>query len=474
MKPLFQRLPLPEAAISVRERFHARPAALWWLAILLAAAVACGDVSGAPDGDADAVIPAVEVVQARAGAVPLEERVNGVVKAHNQVAIRPEVEGLVTEVLVRSGDAVDRGDPLVRIEARSLREQVQQAQANVRLAEARLAELRAQVVRTRSLAAEGLVSELQLETQEAQLAATEATLDQARATLDERRSLLDRTTVRAPIAGRVGSREAEVGMLVDPGSVLFLLGDLARLIVEVPLTDEMLSKVDEGHPVRIDAQALDEPIRAQLSRISPFLATESFSTLGEIDLQNPGGQLRPGMFVAVDLLHGASESATLIPTSAVWDDPGSGQKGAFVVLDAQDLADSPTRQREILAEPRRISFRPLQVVAEGRGISGVRGVDEGEWIVTVGQHLLHEQSRGLDPAENAVPRARVRVTTWENVLQLQRLQREDLLADFLSKQQRLAQALGAEIPESEDVVERILAGDRSPPASGPGAEGSGR
>lgn len=397
--------------------------------------------------------PLVETLAARRGALPLEQRVSGIVRAENQVLIRPEIEAPIVEVYVRTGEAVERGQVLVRLLDDAPREQLRQAEAAVRFAEAtalgtqaRVAQLEAQVVRTRALAEQQLVSDHEVETGEAQLAVEQAAaaeaaarVEQERATVEERRSAIDKTILRAPIAGHVGRREAEVGMLAQPGTPLFVLGNLDDLIVEVPLTERMLAYLDKGTPVQVNSSALgDAPIAATLSRISPFLQQGSFSTLGEIDLDNAGGRLRPGMFVTVDIFYGQTDQATLVPTTALWEEPQTGRRGLFVVdLPRDSASDGPSPITTTVV------FREVEVIAEGRGTAGVRGVEEGEWVVTVGQHLL---STGRDAA------ARVRLTSWDRVLELQGLQREDLLRQFLDEQQRWASERGAEPPDNEEFV----------------------
>jgi RND family efflux transporter MFP subunit len=430
------------------------------LAVAGALAVGCASDDGSTvSGSGAELAPPVEALPARSGALPLEERVSGIVKAENQVTIRPEIEATILEVYVRSGEAVEQGQPLVRLRQDTPREQLRQAEAAVRLAEAaakgaqaRVAELEAQVVRTRALAEQQLVSELEVETLEAQLAAAQADaaeaaaeVERARATVEERRAVIDRTIVRAPVAGRLGQREAEVGMLVDPGTPLFVLGNLDRLIVEVPLTESMLAYLDPGMPVRISSPALPGgAVEATLSRISPFLEQGSFSTTGEIDLTNPGGRLRPGMFVTVDVLYGQTEEATLVPTSALWEEPRTDRRGVFVVeFPEGERPAEPASTGELGPKPVPVSFRQLEVVAEGRGTAGVRGLDPGEWVVTVGQHLLRTDGSSL---------ARVRPTSWVRVLELQGLQREDLLEQFLDEQQQWARERGAEPPSNTEFV----------------------
>ena len=417
------------------------------VSLLLLLTVSCGGSDANAPAEA-AQVPLVEAVQARNGALPLNERVTGTVKARNQVEIRAEVEAPIVEVYVRGGEAVRKGQPLVRHREVELREQLRRAEADVQVAEAatrqqraRVAELDAQVRRSRSLAREQLISAAELETLEAQLTAARAAADeaaariaQARAIADERRAALSRTVVRAPVSGWIGQRNAEVGMLPRADSLLFLIGDLEHVIVDIPLTQEMLAMVKAGAPVTIDAGA-GAPMRSTIARISPFLAAGSRSTVAEIELPNADGRLRPGMSVKVDVVYGESRRATLVPLSALYEDPQSGRVSLFVV------ANVTAAQQQEQARP--VAQRAVEVIARGGGIAAVTAVNEGEWVVSIGQHLLaREQART----------ARVRRTTWERVLQLQGRQREDLLAEFLAKQQTIARTKGAEPPTSADYL----------------------
>ena len=478
-------------------------------ALLLTPLLACSPADGDRDERVDRPPPPVEAVPARSGALPLVEELSGRIRARNQVAIRPEIGATVVDVLVRSGDLVAQGEPLVTLESDPLQDQLRRAEAELRLARgsaaearARVAEVEAQVSRTRALHAEELMSDMELETQEAQLQAAraraeqaEAGVEQAQATVEERRTALSKTTVRAPISGRVGQRNAEPGMLADPSTTLFLIGDFEELIAEVPLTEGMMGHVAAGTPVEVTAQALREPIRAAVSRVSPFLEAGSFSTTGEIDLPNPEGRLRPGMFVTVHVLYGESEEATLVPASALWQDPGSGAFGVYLVEEAEGLAE-PEAAPEITApvprEIRAARFREVEVLAEGRGMVGVAGVEPGDWVVVVGQHLIHQAARtqaggreggdgrrgegdlaarAPDPREVAVA-VRVRPTTWNRVTSLQDLQDEDLLRGFLDRHRVAVRAFGAEIPEDPHAVDELVAARSAGAAAGEAGSGN--
>ncbi len=329
-------------------RSDSRPFAL--AAGLLLFALACNSGGGA-EQRGEAPTPSVEAVAARQGALPLVQRLSGVVKATNQVAINPEIGGVITEVLVRDGDAVKAGQPLLRLRDKEYRDRLAQAAASLQIAEAQqrqaaalAKEAASELARAQGLAAEDLVSKAQLEAAETKAASAQAALDladarvaQARAGLSEQEQNLAQTEIRAPVAGRVGGRNAEVGMRVDSGTRLFTLGQLDHLIVEIVITDTMLAYLEVGQPAEIlPGERAADPLRARLTRISPFLHPVTHSTEGELEVANAEGRLTPGMFVTVDVFYGESEQATLVPLSALYELPTTGATGVFVTEVAVD------------------------------------------------------------------------------------------------------------------------------------------
>lgn len=400
----------------------------------------CGSGDSAGDRN-EAPVPGVEAVVARHGTLPLSQRLSGVVRATNQVGIYPEIGATVTEVLVRNGDTVQKNQPLVRLRDKEFRDRLTQATASYQIAvaqskqaDARLKEARSELDRIRSLADQRMVSDAQLESAEtaavlaeADLELARARVDQARANMAEQEENLAQTVVRAPVSGSVGNRNAEVGMLVDSGTQLFTLGQLDSVYVQVVITDRMLSYIEEGQPAEIlSPNHSAAPIRSTLARISPFLHPVAHSTEGEIDLANPGGTLKPGMFVTVDIFHGVSEEATIVPLSALYENPATGVTGVYVAEEEIDLEQVVTRSDEpsmSFTNPVSFEFVPVTVVARGRMEAGIRGVDPGKWVITLGQHLL----------DGKISEARVRPVEWEWVEKLQNLQREDLMREMIEE-----------------------------------------
>jgi len=115
------------------------------------------------------------------------------------------------------------------------------------------AELRRRLDRTVTLAERGLVSRQEVDTQGSQVEAARATVARtqaqvaaAQALIAERTATERQATVRAPISGRLGQRNAEVGMLVDPQTQLFVVGQLSRMRIEVPVSQDVLGHLEVG------------------------------------------------------------------------------------------------------------------------------------------------------------------------------------------------------------------------------------
>jgi multidrug efflux pump subunit AcrA (membrane-fusion protein) len=152
------------------------------------------------------------------------------------------------------------------------------------------------------------------------------------------------------------------------------------------------------------------------------------STEAEIDMANPGGYLKPGMFVTVDIFYGESEQATLVPLSALYENPITGATGVYVsnaVLDREPVGKLSSDQSIAFTDPVTFEFVAVDVIAKGRMEAGIRGVNEDDWVVTLGQNLLGGESGT----------ARVRPVRWDWVEELQNLQRDDLMQDLIERQQ---------------------------------------
>ena len=387
--------------------------------------------------------PTVEVLRAGYGSLPLEERLTGVVRARNQTEIYPEISGPITEVYVNNGDRVNKDDPLVKIRDREYIERLRQAESGYQIAQAQerqaltsLNQLEVRLNRITTLAERQLESQSELEMIQAEVESARANLElvraqrnQAASIVEERQATLDNTVVRATTDGVVGLRNAEIGQQVNSSTRLFQIGDPDNMQVSVVLTERMTNYISPGQTVNLFSESLrDTVIQASLTRISPFLNPITHTTQGEIEVSNEGGLLRPGMYVSVDILYGETEQATLVPNNAIYNHPRRGIRGIYVadaLSTEYNVDEMDETERASILGPTPVRFVPIDVVANGRMVSGVRGISSDAWVVTMGQNLL---VGGND-------QARFRMTQWDHILDMQQLHARDIF-DIIERKYR--------------------------------------
>lgn len=388
-------------------------------------------------GRRDRGIPTVEAVIAQFGSLPLEERLSGSVKAFNQTEIYPEVGAPVVEVFVHNGERVTAGQRLIRLRDNEAAERLSQAESNLRIsnaqveqAQANLARLESQLNRATALREREFSSAAEFEELQAQVISARASLNlsvaqqsSAQSVVEERRNELNKMIIKAPISGVVGDRNAELGQFVTTNTRVFTIGNLQRMKIEVALTEGMLARISEGMRVQLTTPAHpDTVILANLNRISPFLNPTSQTAVAEIEVTNEGGLLRPGMFIAVDIFYGDSQQATLVPNNAIYRHPQQGFEGIFVTPSlSQELnfqaEDNDSDQTPQIVGPVPYEFRRIEIVARGREVTAVRGIEPQTHVVTLGHSLLIAGSQGT----------RVKTMDWDHILNLQQMQSRDLI-----------------------------------------------
>lgn len=381
----------------------------------------------------------VEAVEGRRGALPLVHRTTGEVRARNQVEIYPEINASITEIRVNDGDRVSEGDTLVRLRDTPVREQLNQAQhdyeiarAQLRQSQAELRRLQSQFSRVQELEERELEAAVEVETLQAEIDAAEASVDLARSQMqraasevEEQRSNLENTVVEAPVDGVVGSRNAEVGQWVDTSTRLFQIGDVDNMRVHVMLTEIMSNNIRPGDQAELSSSSIeDNPVDAVVERISPFLDPVTHTTIAQLEVTESTTDLRPGMFVTVDIFYGETDETTLIPQAAVYDHPVENETGIYVAdmsaVERELELDEEVEGQEYQMTPNSVpvEFIPVEVLAEGRGIAGISGVNDSDiWVVTLGQHQLAEWNSD---------QAMVRMVDWDYVLELQNRQTRDM------------------------------------------------
>jgi membrane fusion protein, multidrug efflux system len=314
-------------------------AALWPSATSVAQSSKAEPASGAKPAP---VVP-VKVAKVVRQDQTLSLQAVGQVQAARQAVVRARIEGLLTEVGFTEGQAVRQGQVLARLDDRSLRAQVAQAEGELKRLQSQLDLARLELQRAQSLLKESAVSTQQRDQQLALVAQLQAQVQAQQASLSQSQTQLSYTVITAPFAGRVGLRQVDVGNVVRPtdaqGLVTLVQSQPLMVVFSVPqsrLGDvrQALSRA-QGAPVAV-AEREGGPVLAQGQlRASDAAVDAGSGTLRlKAELAPSGERLWPGQFVTVRLDTGALEGALSVPTRAVQ----RGLKGSFVWRVAQGQA----------------------------------------------------------------------------------------------------------------------------------------
>ena len=250
----------------------------------------------------------------------------GTLEALNKINITPETGGKIARIYVEAGDRVAKGQLLAELETESIRLQLKQAEAGVSVAEASYADALRNKERMDRLIKESAVSEQQREKIQLAFDAAAAQLEQARAALNLARHALDVSLMKAPFAGVVASKNAEVGDVINPmmggfgggaGGVLTLM-DYATIKLAVAISGEDIGRIRKGQEAVLRIGSLPGREFRGTVRVVNLTADPLNKKFGvEVYVANPDAVLRPGTFGDLVFEVESHENALVVPQSAI-------------------------------------------------------------------------------------------------------------------------------------------------------------
>jgi RND family efflux transporter MFP subunit len=306
------------------------------------------------------------------------------------VQAAPKINGRLASVTVRMGDRVTRGQTMARLEDSEIREQVRQTEASFNVAEAtvrqREADLRfaqTNLERSRSLFERQLVSKQTLEDAESRQQASAAQLDLARAQLaqsqarvEELKINLTDTVITSPVTGFVGSRTLDPGAWVTPNTAFLSVVDISTVRLIANVVEKDLRRIEAGLAAEVGVDAYPgEQFMGKVARVAPVLDPATRTAQIEVEIANPQGRLKPGMYANVRFTVDHRPKTLVVPTNSVveWE----GKRGVFVPGDG----DTAT-------------FHPITLGLQDQKQTEVAsGLAEGDRIITTGAASLREGDR---------------------------------------------------------------------------------
>jgi membrane fusion protein (multidrug efflux system) len=286
----------------------------------------------------------------------------GSLVATNGISVSTEVDGIISDIVFTSGEAVKKGQVLLHLDDR-----VDQAALAALRADQRLAEV--QFNRAKDLLKRHVMSKSEYDE-------AVAKYDAARARVNGQQAVIERKTIRAPFDGLLGIREVDLGEYIKAGTPMVKLEALDPIFVDYTLPERYLKTVKVGQQVDVKLDALpDEVFNGQVSAVDSGVSTGTRTLKVRATLANSKLQMRPGMFAEVDTITAETHPVLTVPYTAI----SFNTYGNFVyVIDKTDKGEIVKRRQVSTGE-----------VREGR-VAIAQGLKQGEVVVRAGLVKLRD------------------------------------------------------------------------------------
>lgn len=344
----------------------------------------------------------------------------GTVLSLRTVNVMNEVEGVVTVVGFKSGDIVDQGQMLVKLDDSTDRAELATAEAAMRVAEAEISvkladqklaedELRMQDAAAQSRATSNIeVSRARAEVERsgAEVIRARAAADEAKARIARVNTRLKKHEIRAPFRARVGLRNVHEGQFLaapfgmDATQIATLQEMSDKIYIDFAVPQEQLDRVKIGLVVMGELQGTSgttggEPIRLEVSALDATANPTTRNVRVRTITDNSKDTLRPGMFVKVRVPTEASKEYLSVPVKAIRRASYANQ--VFVVEEVQEPGPDGKPMAKMRAKQRFVTLGPTI----GEDVIVLSGLKAGEQVATSGSFKLRENALVMPVVEGA-------------------------------------------------------------------------
>lgn len=311
----------------------------------------------------------------------------GTVLSLHSVVIRPQVDGILTRLLVKEGQQVKAGDLLATIDDRSIRASLEQAKALLAENQAQLQVALINLKRYKALSVDDGVSKQTYDQQQALVNQLNATVQGNQAAIDAAKVQLSYTQIRSPVSGRVGIRTVDEGNFLRTSDAqgLFSVTQIDPIAVEFSLPQQTLptlqSLIAAPTPASVDAylgadtdgQTGDLLGEGHLSLIDNQISSTTGTLRAKAEFNNATQRLWPGQLVTIKIQTGLDKNALVVPPTVV-------QRG----LDAHFV---------YRVNGDKVEVAPVQVTYQNSDVTLIKGVQAGDVLVSDGQSRLKAGAR---------------------------------------------------------------------------------
>ena len=350
-----------------------------WVAVVFGLLVVVGGLVAIKGGQIGAMIKAgksfvpppesVTTAKVEATSWQASRAAIGTLVAVRSVTLGSELPGLVRELHFDSGVSVRAGAELVKLDTSTEEAQLVAATSDATLAHQTLE-------RAKQLRAAASNSPADLDAAEARARGADAAINVLKTTIAKK-------TIRAPFDGRIGIRTVELGQVVSGGTPLGSLQSVSPIHAEFWLPQEVLSELEVGLGARLTTGIFPgSQWDGRISLVNPEVDIATRNVRVRATFANEGGKLRPGMFVAVEVLSSDARPVLLIPnTSVIYAPYGD---SIFAVEDKKDEKGAKVDPPALVARQKFVRL------GERRGdqVAVVSGLAAGETLVSTGAFKL--------------------------------------------------------------------------------------
>jgi RND family efflux transporter MFP subunit len=272
--------------------------------------------AGAPP---PAKLPAVDDQVPALGERGGGDTTTGTIFAKDEAKIGPKLSGVIAQVFVLENQRVKKGDPLFRIDGRSIALARDQAAAQLRQAQVGLAAVQTEYDRMKGLVEQNAVNRAQWDQVQARLDSAKVAVEQAKIGVAQATQMLGDTVTRAPFDGIVTAKlmnEGEMATMMPP-SIVVVVQNQSVLELRVRLPEKALAQIKPGVTLELHFGAVGLERSAEVSRIGAQVDARSRTIEVVAELDNQDGALRPGMLadVAIGPSSGTSPSERPAPAA---------------------------------------------------------------------------------------------------------------------------------------------------------------
>lgn len=363
------------------------------LVLVLGGIVTWSIVGGKSEKGPRVYLEAVEVRD-----ISRKVKATGEIDPRVKVNLSAHVIGKIEELYVEEGQTIVAGDPFLTLEKEAFTAardraaaELEIARSRVRQAEINVADAEIKLRRARRLVDEQIASATDLETAELNYQSQELGVEQARETVIQAKAALDKaaddlykTTIYAPLTGRVTALNAEEGEVVvsgtmnNPGSVIGTISDLSEILAEVDVDETEVAFLELGQGAELTVDALTgQKFSGRVVEIgsSGFQRASNPDVTyfkAKILLDSPVEALRPGMSTRVEVTTAVAEAALVVPVQAVVERPPLGGDDDVDEIEVVFVvSDSEAEQRPVTTGLSDITH-----------VEVTSGLEEGETVVT--------------------------------------------------------------------------------------------